>query len=174
MIKPCSYCGQRFSDSHGVRYCSFLCRFWSKVDIRGAEECWPWIGPKGRYGFLCLYRGKNLGAHVIAFELSNHSDVGGLYVCHRCDNPTCCNPKHLWLGSPLENSQDMASKNRSVYGERNGNHRVTEEMVRKIRQNLVQGRTRKYVKGCKEIASVIGCHRSTVRRMAVRETWARA
>lgn len=93
--------------------------FWAKIDIRGPNDCWEWtksIG-SGGHGKL-LYRGKNVVASRLAWELTNGPiSLSTILVCHSCDNPKCCNPKHLWLGSSKDNSQDAVSKGRVQRGD---------------------------------------------------------
>jgi hypothetical protein len=88
-------------------------RFWKKV-IKGKEdECWLWIGVinKGGYGRISI-KEKSILIHRFSYELHKGKIPNGLYVLHSCDNPPCCNPKHLWLGTLSENTQDMWNKNR--------------------------------------------------------------
>ena len=89
--------------------------FWQKVDRRGPDECWPWTGfltEKG-YGRICRGRKGNVRAHRLAYYLANGVDPGRKVVCHKCDNPKCCNPAHLWLGTQLENIADRVAKGRT-------------------------------------------------------------
>lgn len=95
-------------------------RFWRHVDQSGGPEaCWPWTGAtRTRNGYgRHNDGGKFRLAHRLAFALHNQVDVDGLVegqqVCHRCDNPPCCNPSHLWLGTALENSRDCILKGRA-------------------------------------------------------------
>ena len=94
-------------------------RFWAKVDRRGDGECWPWLGAQSReYGqFWC---GGCLTAHRIAWELTHGAIPNGLLVLHRCDNPPCCNPAHLWLGTHADNAADRQAKGRGAVGDANG------------------------------------------------------
>ena len=82
--------------------------FWSHVDIRGVEECWPWKGKPNRFGYG-RYRGEY--AHRIAYELGN-GPLDGLCSLHACDNPPCQNPSHLFKGTKRDNANDMISKGR--------------------------------------------------------------
>lgn len=91
-------------------------RFWSKVLVGGAGECWLWLACRNKNGYgLFRYKGDpphNIGrAHVAAWRIVN-GDTGGLHVLHRCDNPPCCNPEHLFLGTQQENIEDMHRKGR--------------------------------------------------------------
>lgn len=93
-----------------------ISRFWLKVDSsRGPYECWPWTGAKDRYGKIAIWDGKKRScmlAHRIAYELHYGAIPFGLLVCHHCDNPSCCNPKHLFVGTNKDNSDDCSYKNR--------------------------------------------------------------
>lgn len=92
-------------------------RFWSKVDRRGPDECWIWTAAKMGKGYgKVYYQGRLTGAHRVSYELANEPIGDGLFVCHRCDNPPCCNPAHLFLGTNAENAHDAASKGRMVNG----------------------------------------------------------
>jgi len=88
-------------------------RFWSKVDVRGRDECWEWqaSGSKG-YGRLMM-DGVTWGAHRLAFTLVKGRIPDGMCVLHSCDNPPCCNPAHLFIGTHADNMRDMAKKGRS-------------------------------------------------------------
>lgn len=89
-------------------------RFWAKVDRRGPEECWPWIGTIDVYGYGALSRdGRVVKAHRMALELHSGVIPDNHSVCHRCDNPPCCNPAHLFAASQAENLLDMYRKGRA-------------------------------------------------------------
>lgn len=97
-------------------------RFWSKVDCRGPDECWPWtaksiVSKHSPYGVLNLGRTKTSSSETttsnrIAFALANNGIEDGVHVRHTCDNPRCCNPKHLLPGTNYDNVQDMISRGR--------------------------------------------------------------
>lgn len=89
-------------------------RFWNRVDIRSDSECWPWKKSRMKSGYGKVKRsGKHLLSHRIAFELSNgRPPKKGLCVLHHCDNPPCCNPKHLYEGTYQDNMQDALKRNR--------------------------------------------------------------
>lgn len=88
-------------------------RFWSKV--RRGRGCWCWTGSVGRHGYGQLkLGGRQLLAHRVAWGLSNE-DPGVACVLHRCDNPICVRPDHLFLGTKRDNSDDMISKGRASH-----------------------------------------------------------
>jgi Zinc-binding loop region of homing endonuclease len=86
--------------------------FWSKVVVSGTEDCWLWKNKLYRngYGHFQL-RAKDFVASRVAYQLSKDVELDTLQeVCHTCDNPRCCNPKHLFLGSRKVNMEDAVSK----------------------------------------------------------------
>jgi hypothetical protein len=90
-----------------------LAAFWSKVDRRGPEECWPWKAAGHPAGYGIFWNGARLvKAHRHAWELEIGPIPAGLVVCHRCDNPPCCNPAHMFVGTEIENRADSIAKGR--------------------------------------------------------------
>lgn len=121
----CEYCGRWFEDRRAYRVhwqrkhnpdyrhadtWMTPARFWAKVD-RG-DDCWEWTGIKDPNGYgRCGMFGETL-AHRVAWKLTREAIPGGLFVLHRCDNPPCCNPDHLFLGTQADNIADMDHKGR--------------------------------------------------------------
>ncbi len=88
--------------------------FASKVSCYGPDDCWPWNGTRNAKGYGTLsHKGKKLWAHRLSWQLANGRPVPeGMLVCHRCDNPQCVNPAHLWIGTVGDNTRDAVEKGR--------------------------------------------------------------
>ena len=89
-------------------------RFWEKVSKGDSGECWPWMACRQHtgYGWFTIRRGKQMRANRLAWILTNGDIPEGRKVCHRCDNPSCCNPQHLFIGTQRDNMVDMTNKGR--------------------------------------------------------------
>lgn len=83
--------------------------FWAKVKVGKPDECWEWQANKQRYGRLRL-NDKNPLAHRVSWLIHFGEIPQGMCVLHKCDNPPCVNPNHLWLGTQDDNMKDMANK----------------------------------------------------------------
>ncbi len=123
-------------------------RFWSKVDKSG--ECWLWTASRKPNGYgqftkkpLVFY------AHRVAYEATYGPIPDGLNVCHRCDNPPCVRPDHLFLGTPLDNTRDKIAKGRARYGRGGGGvrHRGEQSPQSKLTETTVRAIRRAYACG---------------------------
>lgn len=128
---------------------------WSKVEVLGTNDCWPfkgrvnWGKRGGGYGRLDVSGNKGVYAHRVAYLATNPGSISldckdGLFVLHSCDNPICCNPRHLYIGDHDKNMADKVERGRSkiwassVVSPR---ARFTADQVREIRKKFKDGRT---------------------------------
>ena len=93
-------------------------RFWARVTIPDNPElCWEWVGGKTGSGYgAMMINYEFISVHRYSYELHFGGIPEGRFVCHTCDNPSCVNPKHLFLGTPKDNMEDMTNKGRQVTG----------------------------------------------------------
>lgn len=170
--RQCRTCGKVFRPlTHHVRrgdglYCSRSCvpgrgpfekRWRDSVHFGGPDECWPWIGKVSSGGYAKIFKDcKTRLAHRLALEAKlGHPIPAGMQACHKCDNPRCVNPAHLFLGAAADNVADMIEKGRRyvISGASGANLRVTVEGRRitvteaarraNVNPNLVYARLRR-------------------------------
>ena len=119
-------------------------RFWDKVEK--TKKCWLWIGAKRKdgYGVICLDKKRNkYRAHRFVMEMKLKKKLlPSIKVLHKCDNPACVRPSHLFLGTQLDNLRDMFAKRRnSIYfggkGEKNPGAKLTKKEVEEIRKKYI-------------------------------------
>lgn len=142
-------------------------RFWSKVRV-SPSGCWEWTGGRnssGYGGFQC--QGFNFKAHRISFYIEHGRDPLR-FSLHRCDNPPCVNPDHLFDGSAKDNAMDRVRKGRQgdTRGERHGCHKLTEEDVLRIKQLYVPN-----IFGVRRIASLFGVTKRAVWAIINSRAW---
>jgi len=108
--------------------------FWARMQKGKEDECWLWQGTihESGYGVLGWY-GKQWKAHRLAYYLIHGEIEEDMFICHSCDTPLCCSPKHLFSGTPNDNTQDMVNKERQARGEKNSHAILTSEQVKEIR-----------------------------------------
>ncbi len=85
---------------------------YQKIQTRGETECWPWFGYLNTRGYPSVHLGRPMKATRVVFKLAYGKDPGMLCVLHACDNRTCCNPAHMFLGTAADNTLDMMKKGR--------------------------------------------------------------
>lgn len=113
-----------------------LARFWSKVDVQNPEECWEWRGRTSHFGYG-LFRDQK--AHRISYKILVGPIPDGLGCLHKCDNPPCCNPHHIFLGTNADNNRDKVEKGRVLKGERHPRSKLTDAQVQEIRSSKETG-----------------------------------
>jgi len=181
----CEHCGIRFlvkpfriRKGEG-RFCSRPCRgkhlaippdvrFRRFISPPTEQGCTLWTGSRFKegYGHFGISRGVASYAHRFAWTLVHGPIPDGLFVLHRCDNPPCVNPDHLFLGTALDNAQDMIAKGRGLRGEQLSWAKLTPSSVRLVRERIASGQS-----SVKELAEELGVARATVRRAAQGESW---
>jgi hypothetical protein len=119
-------------------------RFWKFVELIPFHECWEWIGSKHWTGYGQLHMPGTMGkAHRISYKIHYGNFPKELHVLHKCDNPGCVNPHHLFLGTNLDNVKDKVSKGRQgrVYlnGEKCGTSKFKNEIILQIRKEYSEG-----------------------------------
>lgn len=138
-------------------------KFWERIKKGAPDECWPWQGatfPSG-YGVFTVKRNA-VRAHRIAYYLFKGEIPAGMAVCHHCDNKPCCNPRHLFGGTQLENVADRNRKGRTACGENAGRAKLTPSQVIAIRDDPREQR---------EIAKDYGVCKSTIGYLKRGESW---
>lgn len=106
-------------------------RFWAKVNkLDGDNACWEWTRATANFGYgaFMVHTGRLEKAHRYSYEMAHGPIPKGACVLHKCDNPKCVRPDHLWLGTRADNNDDMAKK------ERHGRNKLTPEQVREARR----------------------------------------
>lgn len=147
-------------------------RFWTKVRIGSPEECWEWLGRKNKLGYGRMYvqlrNPRNVMAHRLAYELSTDRKIAARkLICHKCDNPSCVNPHHLFVGTHAENTADMIAKGRHPQNwyKRGSGHpqvKLTDEQVLSIRSD-----PRRHT----ELAEIYGVDTTTIRAIITGKSW---
>lgn len=141
-------------------------RFWEHVERGGVDECWAWNGAyRGVYGKFKVGVARQVLAHRFAWELVNGRNPDGLVIRHACDNPPCCNPAHLLVGTYKDNMQDAVARGRIAKGERAGAARLVAADIPRIRERLASGDYQR------DIASDYGIAQASVWAIKAGKNW---
>src|SRR4030043_1563744 len=143
-------------------------KFWSNINIKSDEKCWEWktyAGTNERPN--THFNGKNQSVSRLAYKLIYGDFDDSLYVCHHCDNPPCCNPNHLFLGTRQDNVDDREAKGRNKMphsiGEDHGGAKLTKEQILEIRNKYIP-REYSYYKLAREYGVTFGHIRNIIQR----------
>ena len=162
------------TDSKTGRFVSVMSpteRFWASVDKSAPNGCWHWVGcilgtGYGQFTVRSDGNKRRYGAHRFSYQLNVGDIPGGLFVCHRCDNPRCVNPEHLFLGTTQDNTADRHRKGRDPRGEASNRSKLTNDKVRQIRALYVP---RKFP--TRRLAKLFGISQTNVRDIIARKIW---
>ncbi len=150
---------------------------WDRLEAqRKIDEisgCWLWTGNRDKhgYGYISHVWVEGRGSPIAVHRLMAHLKLGldlsrpEIFACHRCDNPPCFNPDHLFLGTAEDNQADRWRKGRGNFGARNGQHKLTDEAVVEIRRRIACGETQS------SVAAHFMIHQSLVSLIANRKSW---
>ena len=166
----CNCCGKNYT-GYGEKFCSYKCsntsnktnaqRFWSKVNITDLFDCWEWTGAKNSNGYgQILFNNRDMGAHRVSYLLNNGTIDNNLYVLHKCNNPLCVNPAHLYLGTPQDNMNDKLKagrqRSKSIVSENQ-----VKEIIALLKTNMTQNK----------IAKIFSVSRGLIRDINTMRTW---
>lgn len=144
-------------------------RFFRNIKINSINDCWEWTGYRERRGYGKFGFDGGTLAHRFSYLYHKGEITEGMQVCHSCDNTSCVNPDHLWLGTNRDNQVDCIKKGRafrnSPKGSRNGLSKLTETKVKEIRKLKKEKVTER------EIAKRFGISKSNVFYITSRRTW---
>lgn len=132
-----------------------------------SSGCWEFARGRtgGGYGAFYVGNGRCKGAHVVAYEVWKGPVSKGMFVCHTCDNPPCCNPNHLFLGTAQDNKDDEVCKERHIRGSRNNTSKLSENNVEYIKQLLNSGESPA------KIARQFNVHRNSIYYIRDGKNW---
>lgn len=143
--------------------------FWSRVLRRGSAECWPWLAGQSStgYGWIYICGGRRNPVRTYAHRAALYYSTGKWksVARHTCDNPICCNPRHLRWGTKRDNAQDALRRGRAYIGESNSNAKLTNRQVLQIRRLRSSGLT------YKEISGATGVTTSRIAFVVTRQGW---
>lgn len=147
--------------------------FLKKINKNSKNSCWNWkgyINPSGYGEFFCSKKNKHIRAHRLSYSLFKGEIPEGMFVCHTCDNPSCVNPDHLWVGTPKDNVQDMIKKGR---GSKPPLHREEDQHKSKLTKKDVLKIIEIYYKGMSQnkISKIYKVNVSTINIIFRKKSW---
>lgn len=157
-------------DTTPYKYSTIAHSFWTNCIAKEPNECWEWKSctHKGGYGLL-TYRSKMYLAHRISWQIHFGPIPKGMFVLHKCDNPVCTNPNHLFLGTQADNMKDMFAKGRGnpghIQGEKVGTSKLTEKQVLEIRAKHASGQS------TRSLMAEYNFSKSGIEHIVARRTW---
>jgi len=133
-------------------------RFWSHVDKSG--DCWLWTRGVNQcgYGGFGIASGKMKLAHRVSWQLTHGDIPSGMCVCHRCDNPACVNPDHLYVGTHSDNMKDRRDRGRQPRGMKHTDRLLTDAFISSVNRQLSAGLNQR------EVAQRLGVSQMTISR----------
>lgn len=144
-------------------------RFWVKVDKGDPDDpkaCWEWKACRDKNGYGKIgIKGKTFQAHRVSYAYHYENFDPSMVICHRCDNPPCVNPKHLFQDTAQKNNLDRDLKNRQVRGENNGTAKLNDQAIRDIRAMWKAGTSQT------AIAQIYGVNQATISRIVHKKRW---
>jgi len=174
-IKKCLGCNKILSNRDNAIRCRpcndiynrtpFEKRFFEKV--KKTDKCWIWTGSK-LHGYGQIYNritNRPEGAHRVSWEIHNGLIKKGLHILHRCDNPPCVNPEHLFIGTNAENVADAIKKGRNAKGSQCTRAKLNEKIVTEMKKMFKNGST------YKEVTNKFGFNHHTVYSAIKGITW---
>jgi hypothetical protein len=141
-------------------------RFWDKVEKREPDQCWKWKGAVASHGYGSM--AISLMAHRVAWGIAHGSvPTKNIHVLHKCDDPLCVNPSHLFLGSHQDNMLDKEAKGRGnhPFGSNHGRAKLTENLVKEIWKDRQNGKSQRF------LARKYGVARSGIRQILRGISW---
>ena len=141
-------------------------RFWSHVDKNCPElgRCWLWTAQRSHGYGRFVFDGRGRPATHMSWKIHVRKVPDNLFLLHKCDNPPCVNPNHLYEGTAKQNMQDALQRGQYPLGERHGTSKVTEALVKEIRRRCEHEVQRR-------VAEELGLHESQVSRIVLRKNW---
>lgn len=169
---PCVQCCVKFQQVKRSKYafCSTRCRLYTHITVADADACWMWEAALDEAGYATLWvDGRGVHASRVMWELERGPIPAGLFALHRCDNPRCVNPNHLFLGTHADNMADMKQKKRGrgrvALGEDNHWAKLRTSDVIAIRESAAVGASLSY------IARTYGVTQKAIRLIVNRTNW---